>query len=165
MTFADALGWEDGRDLIAALLKSCLCTLHSRSGKTGIASYVFNSRVCQYNECLIGFFYGLYQPSHRTPCVSDKHKPWCESKEEKKALPPMDLGTLEKIQADNTLANCCSVSHWGKDELTQYRWNIQVKYTKQLMKDRKSWKEEEEQWEKFLLLWRLGEIWQVRRRI
>lgn len=44
------------------------------------------------------FFYGLYQPSHRTPCVSDKHKPWCESKEEKKHSHPWTWGLLKKYR-------------------------------------------------------------------
>lgn len=44
------------------------------------------------------FFYGLYQPSHRTPCVSDKHKLRCESKEEKKHSHPWTWGLLKKYR-------------------------------------------------------------------
>lgn len=87
MTFADALDHEDGHDLIAALLKSCLSTLQSRSSKTCVAGIVSDSRVCQYNECLIYFFtvYSLHI-SHGASVMNTE-----------KALTPVDLGTLEKI--------------------------------------------------------------------
>lgn len=65
---------------------------------------------------------------------------------------PIKKREQQAKQANNTLASSCSVSHWGKDEWTHYRGNIQVKDTKQRMKYRKSWKEAEEHWKKFIYL-------------